>query len=119
ARAGRLAINFHDGPLPRYAGLNATSWALLAGEKTHGVTWHEMTNRPDAGRIARQRLFPIDDGETALSLNTRCYEAGLDAFVDIARELAKGDLQLTPQEGQREFFARDRRPDLLGTINFA
>src|SRR5690348_8848912 len=31
-RARKLAINFHDGPLPRYAGLNATCWALMAGE---------------------------------------------------------------------------------------
>ena len=25
------AINFHDGPLPRYAGLNTPAWALMAG----------------------------------------------------------------------------------------
>src|SRR4051812_14615899 len=43
----RLAINFHDGPLPRYAGLNAPVWALLNGEIEHGVTWHEMTSRVD------------------------------------------------------------------------
>ena len=29
----QLAINFHDGPLPRYAGLNAPVWALLHGER--------------------------------------------------------------------------------------
>ena len=28
----RMAINFHDGPLPRYAGLNTPVWALLNGE---------------------------------------------------------------------------------------
>src|SRR5690606_35119834 len=28
----RMAINFHDAPLPRYAGLNATTWGLLARE---------------------------------------------------------------------------------------
>src|SRR5688572_16415878 len=26
------AINFHDGPLPAYAGLNTPAWALLRGE---------------------------------------------------------------------------------------
>ena len=36
------AVNFHDGPLPRYAGLNAPSWALLHRESRYGVTWHEM-----------------------------------------------------------------------------
>ena len=44
--AARLgAINFHDGPLPRFAGLNATSWALLSGATSHGITWHEMADR--------------------------------------------------------------------------
>ena len=27
----RSAINFHDGPLPAYAGLNAPAWALMQG----------------------------------------------------------------------------------------
>jgi len=35
--ATRRAANFHDGPLPRYAGLNAPAWALLAGETQCGV----------------------------------------------------------------------------------
>jgi natural product biosynthesis luciferase-like monooxygenase protein len=119
ARARKLAINFHDGPLPRYAGLNATSWALLAREREHGITWHEMTDRVDAGRIVKQKLFAIGEGETALSLNAHCYEAGLAAFAEIAQDAARGDLHLTPQSGMRSFFARDRRPDALGAIDFA
>ena len=27
------AVNFHDGPLPRFAGLYAPAWALMAGEQ--------------------------------------------------------------------------------------
>ena len=34
------AINFHDGPLPRYAGLNTPAGAIINGEATHGVSWH-------------------------------------------------------------------------------
>src|SRR5690606_34516796 len=33
----RGGVNFHDGPLPRFAGLHATTWALLAGERTHAI----------------------------------------------------------------------------------
>ncbi|HWN66476.1 MAG TPA: hypothetical protein VNM90_02490, partial [Haliangium sp.] len=29
AKAHRGGINFHDGPLPRYAGLYVTAWALI------------------------------------------------------------------------------------------
>ena len=117
-QARKLAINFHDALLPRYAGLNATSWALMAQEKAHGVTWHEMLAAVDAGRIVRQASFDIADGDTALSLNARCYEAGLEAFVSIAQDLGKGELFLTPQTGERSYFAKTRRPDAWGTLDF-
>ncbi len=118
ARARKLAINFHDGPLPRYAGLNATSWALMAQETAYGITWHEMTSAVDQGRIVRQALFPVAPAETALSLNARCYEAGLAAFVSIVRDLAQGDLELTAQSGPRQYFGRAQRPDALATLDF-
>ena len=34
----RAAINFHDAPLPRYAGLHVTSWALINQENAFGVS---------------------------------------------------------------------------------
>jgi len=119
ARARRLAINFHDGPLPRYAGLNATSWALMAQEAMHGVTWHEMTPAVDAGRIVRQALFPVGAQETALSLNARCYEAGLATFGAIADDIACGELALIEQPAGRSYYGRDRKPDALGTLDFS
>ena len=118
AQARKLAINFHDALLPAYAGLNATSWALMAQEKQHGVTWHEMTPVVDAGRIARQASFAIGDEETALSLNAKCYEAGLATFVGIVEDLGKGELTLTPQAGSRSYYGRYRRPDALATLDF-
>lgn len=48
----KLAINYHDSLLPRYAGIHATSWALMNGEHSHGITWHVITNVVDAGDIA-------------------------------------------------------------------
>ncbi|MFL6695362.1 MAG: formyltransferase family protein, partial [Ramlibacter sp.] len=118
-RAGKLAINFHDALLPRYAGLNATCWALMAREPVHGITWHEMTARADAGRIVRQAPFEVSPGETALSLNAKCYEAGLSAFTAIAEDLARGELALQPQHGERQYFGRHKRPALLGTLDFS
>ncbi|MDX1548781.1 MAG: formyltransferase family protein, partial [Rhodothermales bacterium] len=55
----RAAINFHDGPLPAYAGLNVPAWALMNREPAHGVTWHLMEARVDAGGILVQRTFPV------------------------------------------------------------
>ena len=56
------AINFHDSPLPKYAGVNATNWAIINRESVHGITWHVMTDVIDAGDILKQAIFPIVDG---------------------------------------------------------
>ncbi len=107
----RGAINFHDGPLPRYAGLYATSWALIGQETQHAVTWHAMTGEVDAGGIYVQRSFPIAPGETALSLNAKCYDAGLGSFVDLLDDLANGRAQAVPQDlAARTYFGRSARP---------
>ena len=119
ASARQLAINFHDALLPRYAGLNAPAWALLAGETTHGVTWHEMTPEVDAGRIVRQSGFALAADETALSLNTKCYEAGLASFQALLEDLNHGRLTLTPQQGSAEYMGAAARPAGLGTLDFS
>jgi len=41
----KKAINYHDAPLPRYAGICATSWAIMQREAVHGITWHVATRQ--------------------------------------------------------------------------
>ncbi|MEZ5853681.1 MAG: LLM class flavin-dependent oxidoreductase [Hyphomicrobiaceae bacterium] len=117
ARAGKMAFNFHDGPLPGMAGLNAPVWALLAGAEQHAVTWHEMTEQLDAGRIAVTETIDIGEDETAFSLNAKCYEAGLAAFERLCDLLMADRLELSPQVGSRGYFARSNRPRLAGLID--
>src|SRR5229473_4314526 len=57
--ARRSAINFHDALLPRYAGVNATSWAIINEELLHGITFHEMIETVDAGPILQQRRVSV------------------------------------------------------------
>ncbi|MFZ1346393.1 MAG: formyltransferase family protein, partial [Tabrizicola sp.] len=71
ARQG--GVNFHDGPLPGYAGLNAPVWALLNGETTHAITWHLMTAGIDEGEVLASRSFEIEADDSAFTLNTRCF----------------------------------------------
>ena len=81
--ASRMAINFHDGLLPGYAGLNTPVWGILRGEAEWGVTWHRIDEGVDTGDVLIQRRFAIADGETSLSLNTRNFEEALDSFGDL------------------------------------
>ena len=108
------AINFHDGPLPGYAGLNVTTWALLGGEDHHAITWHVMTSDVDAGEVVVSETFPVAPDETAFSLNARCYEAALATFPRIAAAIAEGTLATTPQPaGESRMFRRHDRPAVL------
>jgi natural product biosynthesis luciferase-like monooxygenase protein len=113
------AINFHDGPLPRYAGLNAPAWALLHGEARHGVSWHRMAARADAGELLVQEHFDIAKGSTAFELNTRCYEAGLNGFERLLDALESGQLTPIAQDfGQRSYFGANARPLQAAVLDF-
>jgi natural product biosynthesis luciferase-like monooxygenase protein len=108
--ARRAAVNFHDGPLPRYAGLNAPVWAIADGQPTHGITWHVMTEQADAGAILVQREFPLTPDERALSLNARCYEAAIDAFRELVSRLESGQTEgsVLPLDLASRHFGHDR-----------
>ena len=110
----RTSINFHDGPLPGYAGLNVTTWAIHNGETEHGVTWHLMTDEIDGGNIVASSRFEIRPDETAFSLNARCYEAATSTFPAIASALAAGTFTSEPQlEGETKMYRRRDRPQVF------
>ena len=114
----RAAINFHDGPLPEYAGLNTPVWALWNGEAQHGITWHLMTREVDRGDILAQRRFDLGDNETALTLNTRCFEAAIESFEQVARGLIDGTLVPRAQaSAPQRMYRRKDRP--LAVIDWA
>jgi methionyl-tRNA formyltransferase len=119
-RARRAAVNFHDGPLPERAGSNVPAWSVIEGAAEHAVTWHEMTERVDAGRVLKQRRFPIGANDTAFSLNARCYEAGFESFCELLPELLENRcVPVAPAASDRAWYAKARRPEALGTLDFA
>jgi natural product biosynthesis luciferase-like monooxygenase protein len=118
-QAARGAINFHDGPLPRHAGLNAPVWAILERERQHGVTWHLIEGGIDEGDIVKQKLFDMGSNETALTLNTRCYEAAMDSFSELLSDLRGSGVKRTPQDlSLRSYHARLDRPAAAGRLDF-
>ncbi len=120
-KAAQGAINFHDGPLPRYAGLYATAWALMAGEDSHGVTWHAMTQDVDAGHIYKQRKFDLRAGETSFTLNTLCYQLAIESFAELVDELADGSAKPEAQvrEGEPHYFALAKRPPAVARLRWS
>ncbi len=117
--ASKQAFNYHDSLLPSYAGTHATSWALLNGEKSHGVSWHLIVDKVDAGDIAKQGVVAISDQDTAFSLNTKCFEAAVKTFEELVEDLGCGRLDLVKQDSDgRSFFPRFKRPPNVCVISW-
>ncbi|NVI09627.1 amino acid adenylation domain-containing protein, partial [Paraburkholderia sp. JPY454] len=118
-RARQGAFNYHDGPLPRYAGVHATSWALLAHESEHAISWHHIDDGIDTGDLVIQRKIPIAPTDSALTLNLKCDEAAIKGFQELLAGLKFGGLIACPQtQGDRSYFSKFRRPDAAGCLRW-
>lgn len=113
------AINFHDGPLPAYAGLNTPAWALLNGEDQYGISWHVITPGVDEGDILKQAMFDIASDETSLSINTKCFAAALESFPVLIDELVSGTTSPIRQDlSERSYFGKFDRPEADGLLQW-
>ncbi|MBW7921144.1 MAG: amino acid adenylation domain-containing protein [Rubellimicrobium sp.] len=117
ARAARGAVNFHDGPLPRRAGLNVPVWAILAGDADYAITWHLIEGGLDEGPVLVQRHFEIAADETALTLNGKCFAAALESFPEVLAALAEGRRGRPQDLGLRHLHRRNDRPPHAGRID--
>jgi natural product biosynthesis luciferase-like monooxygenase protein len=112
-------VNFHDGPLPAHAGLNAPVWALYHGEVRHAVTWHLMTDGIDEGQVLASRSFEIEADDTAFTLNARCFGAALDSFAEVMAAMEAGGHPRHAQgPGPRKVWKRADRPSAAGRLDF-
>lgn len=113
-----LAINCHDSLLPRYAGAHSTTWSIINGEKTHGITLHKITPGIDDGDIIEQVKVDIDTNETAMSLNLKCSSASIDIFPKIISQIENNNITTTPQDlSKRIYNDFGTIPNNYGIIN--
>jgi methionyl-tRNA formyltransferase len=111
AAARRGAFNMHGSLLPKYRGRAPVNWAILKGERETGATLHEMTAKPDAGRIVDQQAVPIGPDDTAVQVFGRVTEA---AEIVLRRSLPKllaGTAQLRAQDLSSGSYFGGRTPE--------
>lgn len=102
------SFNLHPGPLPRYAGLNAPSWAIYHGEQNHAVTVHWMEGGIDTGPIAYEAKLTVEDDDTGLTLSAKCVRAGLPLLHDLLQAAARGSVPWQPQPNLvRRYYGRE------------
>nr|MBA2476342.1 hypothetical protein [Actinomycetota bacterium] len=109
------SFNLHPGPLPRYAGLNAPSWAIFEGEREHAVSLHWLAAGIDTGPIAYTASFELTESDTGLSASAKCVRHGLPLVSRLLEDAERGAVPRREQDpaGRRYF---DARPPYGGTL---
>ena len=104
-------INFHNGPLPQYRGVNAPSWAIINRERDYGVSWHFVEKTIDTGDIVATKEFTLSPEETAISLMFRCIEAGVELLPSLLDRYTSGTLDPRPQAGDAHYYSAKDSPN--------
>jgi methionyl-tRNA formyltransferase len=109
--ARRGAFNMHGSLLPKYRGRAPVNWAILKGERETGATLHEMTAKPDAGRIVDQQAVPIGPDDTALEVFARVTEAAEAVLRRSIVKLVSGTATLEEQDLSKGSYFGGRKPE--------
>ncbi len=77
------SLNIHHSLLPKYRGTSPAPYAILAGDKTTGVTVIAMNEKVDAGDILAQQKYEIKPHDTTESLLTELNKLGGEIIVPV------------------------------------
>ena len=94
-------MNIHPSLLPSFPGLKAQQQALDWGVKVSGCTVHFVTEGVDTGPIIRQAAVPVQENDTAETLETRILTEEHRIYPEAIQLIADGRLSV---EGRRVRF---------------
>jgi methionyl-tRNA formyltransferase len=105
-QAPRLGcINIHASLLPRWRGAAPIQRAILAGDKTSGVTIMQMDKGLDTGGILWEKTCAISVQDTASILHDRLSILGAEVLIETLPKLINQSLQAQPQNNNEACYA--------------
>jgi methionyl-tRNA formyltransferase len=105
-------LNFHPAPLPDMRGLGGYNVAIAEGMPEWGVSAHFVDERFDTGDLVAVERFPIEERETAFSLDLKSQERLYQLFAGVADRALRGEeLPRTPQ-GQGRYVSNEEFEEL-------
>jgi methionyl-tRNA formyltransferase len=110
-KARKGAFNMHGSLLPKYRGRAPVNWAILKGETETGATLHEMTAKPDAGRIVDQERVKIGPDETAIEVFRKVTDAAEKVLARKMDSFLQGKIDLRPQDLAQGSYFGGRTPE--------
>jgi methionyl-tRNA formyltransferase len=91
-------FNIHFSDLPKYKGMYTSVHPILNGEKSGGVTLHEIDVGIDTGDIYDQIIFPIQSAYRARDLYREYLHNSHKLFVKNIKQILQGGLIKKPQD---------------------
>ena len=107
--------NLHFAPLPKYKGMYTSILPLINGEKTSGVTIHEIDETIDTGDIISQKFFEIDLQDTERDLYFKYLKYGFELFKETVSQLLSGEYTAIPQSNIDSTIAYERDLNYKGS----
>jgi len=104
-------LNIHPSMLPKYRGSSPIQSAMLAGERTTGVTVMILDAETDHGPILAQREVNILDDDTSESLHYSLACEGADLLLAVLPDYLDGKLKPTPQDHTAATFTEQLEKD--------
>ena len=101
-------INVHASLLPRWRGAAPVERAIMAGDKSTGVSIMQMDAGLDTGPVLMARSVPLRETDTGVSMTASLADLGAEALLDALGRLDA--LEPVPQDNARATFA----PKLTG-----
>lgn len=102
------AVNFHDGLLPDYRGLSATSWSVYRGEAASGFTFHHVSERLDGGDVLVEEALPVEPGSSVHDLLVAKARRAAARMDEVLAAVAEGRPGRPQEPGGRYFGRRER-----------
>lgn len=96
----RWTMNLHPSLLPKYKGCFSVPWSIINDEKITGITFHEISQNFDEGKILFQRSCEINDYDTAQSLYARLNFMFYSNFLSVFEGYVSGDIIPQKQDGE-------------------
>lgn len=90
---GKL-LNIHPSLLPKYTGLNTHQRALDAGDDTHGVSIHFVTEELDGGPVIAQAEVAVAPEDTSETLAEKVQRKEHLLYPIVVRWFCEGRIQL-------------------------
>ncbi|MGB3774260.1 MAG: formyltransferase family protein, partial [Leeuwenhoekiella sp.] len=79
--------NVHPSYLPLYRGRHPLQWSLINGEKTHGITVHEMSKKYDDGPIIWQENIFLNENMSVAQLREELMLKLANAFPQVLNQI--------------------------------